>query len=156
MRLLRFKISKDSYKNIITNLPTSEFWAEEIRILYNLIWGIEIFFRELKYDIVALDFHSKKREYLEMEVWSSLLLYNFYSIITEHVIIRQKGRRYVYQVNYSIAYKTCHYFLKMHNGEKPPDIENQIGKNTLPIWPNRKYARQHRFWVPVSFNYHLI
>lgn len=36
LRLLRFKISEDGYENIITNLPASEFSAEEIKMLYNL------------------------------------------------------------------------------------------------------------------------
>lgn len=156
LRLLRFKISEDGYENIITNLPASEFSAEEIKMLYNLRWGIETSFRELKYTIGALNFHSKKREYIEMEVWSRLLLYNFCSIITGHVIIQQKGRKYAYQVNYSVAYKACQYFLRLHHGETPPDIESLIEKNILPVRPNRKYNRQHRFRVPVSFNYRFI
>ena len=30
-------------------------------------------------------FQSKKREYIEMEIWARLILYNFCSIITRHV-----------------------------------------------------------------------
>jgi hypothetical protein len=114
---------------------------------------METSFRELKYVIGALNFHSKKREYIEMEVWARLLLYNFCSIITGNVVINRKGRKHPLQVNYSVAYKACHYFLRLHNGEAPPDIESLIEKNTLPIRPDRKYARQHRFRVPVSFTY---
>ncbi len=153
LRVLRFQISENGYENIITNLPPEEFSADEIKFLYNLRWGIETSFRELKYVIGALDFHSKKREFIEMEVWARLLLYNFCSIITGHVVINRKGRKHQLQVNYSVAYNACHYFLRLHNGEAPPDIEGLIEKNTLPIRPNRKYARQHRFRVPVSFNY---
>jgi hypothetical protein len=153
LRVLRFQISETGYENIITNLPPEEFPLEEIKHLYHLRWGIETSFRELKYVIGALNFHSKKREYIEMEVWARLLLYNFCSIITGHVVINRKGRKHDLQVNYSAAYKACHYFLRLHNGEAPPDIESLIEKNTLPIRPDRKYARQHRFRVPVSFTY---
>lgn len=153
LRVLRFKISEDGYENIITNLPPGEFPVDEIKQLYHLRWNIETSFRELKHVIGAEKFHSKKREYIEMEIWARLLLYNFCSIITRHVVIHRRGKKHQLQVNYSVAYKACHYFLRLHNGESPPDIEGLIEKNTLPIRPDRKYARQHRFRVPVSFTY---
>lgn len=153
LRVLRFQISEEGYENIITNLPSDVFSVDEIKHLYNLRWGIETSFRELKYVIGASKFHSKTREFIEIEVWARLLLYNFCSIITEHVVIKRMGKKHLLQVNYSVAYKACHYFLRLHNGENPPDIESLIEKNTLPIRLNRKYARQHRFRVPVSFMY---
>lgn len=153
LRVLRFPISETGYENIITNLPPEEFPMDEIKCLYNLRWSIETSFRELKHVIGALNFHSKKYEYIEMEVWARLCLYNFCSIITGHVVINRKGKKYQLQVNFSVAYKACHYFLRLHNGESPPDVEGLIEKNTLPIRPDRKHARQHRFRVPVSFTY---
>ena len=153
LRILRFKISDDGYENIITNLPTEDFSAEEIKELYRLRWNLETSFRELKHTIGAVNFHSKKREYIEMEVWARLILYNFCSIITGHVVIVQKNRKHIYQVNYTVAYNACHYFLRLHNREESPNIESLIAQNILPIRPDRKYARQHRFRVPVSFTY---
>mgnify|MGYP001118189660 CR=1 FL=1 len=99
LRVLRVKISDNGYENIITNLPVEEFPSEEIKKLYNLRWSIETSFRELKPTIGATNFHSKKREYIEMEVWARLILYNFCSIIillnmllsrkrTENIFIR--------------------------------------------------------------------
>lgn len=153
LRVLRIKISDEGYENIITNLPADDFSPEEIKTLYGLRWNIETSFRELKHTIGATNFHSKKREYIEMEVWARLILYNFCSIITKHVVITQKNRKYLYQVNYTIAYNACRYFLRLHNGETPPNIESLIEQNILPIRLGRKYARQHRFRVPVSFTY---
>ncbi len=153
LRVLRFRISENSYENIITNLPSDEFSMNDIKDLYNRRWGIETSFRELKHVIGAMNFHSKKREYIGMEIWARLLLYNFCSIITGHVVINKKGRRHNLQVNYSVAYKACHFFLQLHNRDTTLDIETIIERYTLPIRPNRKYARQHRFRVPVSFTY---
>lgn len=153
LRVLRFKISDDGYENIITNLPIEDFSVEEIKWLYGLRWGIETSFRELKYTLGSKNFHSKKREYIELEIWARLILYNFCSVITKHVVLQQKSGKHTYQVNYTIAYQACHYFLRLHNGEVPPDIESLIRQNTLPVRPDRIYARQHRFRVPVSFNY---
>lgn len=65
----------------------------------------------------------------------------------------QKRQKHMLQVNYSVAYDACHYLLRLHGGEESPKIESLIEKNFLPIRPNRKYARQHRFRVPVSFLY---
>lgn len=153
LRVLRFKISDDGYENIITNLPVEDFSVEEIKRLYRLRWGIETSFRELKHTLGSKNFHSKKREYIELEIWARLILYNFCSVITKHVVLQQKSGKHTYQVNYTIAYQACHYFLRLHNGEVPPDIESLIRQNILPVRPDRTYARQHRFRVPVSFNY---
>ena len=131
LRVLRFQISEDNYENIITNLPLSLFSLEEIKTLYRLRWGIETSFCELKHVIGATNFHSKKREYIEMEIWARLLLYNFCSIITGHVAITPKGKKLTLQVNYSVAFKVCHYFLRLHNGESPPDVESLIEKGRL-------------------------
>lgn len=153
LRVLRFKNSDDGYENIITNLPVEDFSVEEIKRLYRLRWGIETSFRELKHTLGSKNFHSKKREYIELEIWARLILYNFCSVITKHVVLQQKSGKHTYQVNYTIAYQACHYFLRLHNGEVPPDIESLIRQNILPVRPDRTYARQHRFRVPVSFNY---
>lgn len=153
LRVLRFQISETGYENIITNLPMEEFSMNEIKHLYHLRWGIETSFCQLKHILGAMNFHSKKREYIEMEIWARLLLYNFCSIITGHVVIKRKGKKHPLQVNFSVAYKTCHYFLRLRDGESPPNVEGLIEKHTLPIRPNRIYTRQHRFRVPVSFTY---
>ena len=72
-----------------------------------------------------------------MEVWARLILYNFCSIVTGHVVIEKKCRKHTYQVNYTSAYKICHYVLALHNGESPPETESLIGKWILPIRPDR-------------------
>jgi len=152
VRVLRFPITDDTYENIITNLPPS-FSMDEIKELYNLRWSVETSFRDLKHTLGAMNFHSKTRKYIEMELWARMLLYNFCSIITGNVVIEQKNRKYSYQVNFSAAFKICHHLLGLHKAEKIPNIKSLIEKNILPIRHDRKYARQHRFRVPVSFTY---
>jgi hypothetical protein len=152
LRVLKFKLKDGAHENVITNLPVS-FTPKEIKHLYNLRWGIETSFRELKHAIGAVNFRSKKTEVISQELWSRLILYNFCATITAHVFIRQKNTKLIYQVNYSIAIKICHAFLRLPSGIPPPDVEILIGSNTLPIRPDRNYARRHRFRSPVSFNY---
>lgn len=153
LRILRFKISEDSYENVVTNLPRSDFSCEDIKSLYHRRWGIETSFCKLKHVIGTRNFHSKKREYITQEIWARLILYNFCSIITQHVAIKKCKRKFEYQANFTVAFNACHYYIRLHTGEKPPNIESLIAQNILPIRPHRNYARQHRFQIPVSFTY---
>jgi len=50
-RIVRFKITDDSYAAIITNLDSDCFPSHEIKKLYAMRWGIETSFRELKYTV---------------------------------------------------------------------------------------------------------
>lgn len=61
-RIVRFKITDDTYECIMTNLDRTEFPLGEIKELYNKRWGIETSFRELKYAIGLNALHSKKRK----------------------------------------------------------------------------------------------
>ena len=60
LRVVRFKITKDTYETIVTSLNRFEFGIEEIKYLYHLRWGIETSFRELKYALGLVNLHSKK------------------------------------------------------------------------------------------------
>ena len=149
----RFPIGDGVYENIITNLPEIEFQAEDIKGLNHLRWGIETSFCSLKHAIAAVNFHSKSRQMITHEIWARLILFNFCSYITGQVTFVEQKRRHVHQVDFSIAFKTCRHFLRLHSGEAPPDVEGLIRKHTLPVRPSRNFARQQRFQVPVSFTY---
>lgn len=153
LRILRFKIKDNVYENIITNLPPSEFLVDEIKGLYNMRWGIETSFRDLKHIIGANNFHFKKVKYIEQEILSRMILYNFCSIIASNVIIQKKKSKHIYQINFSIAIKICHHFLRKKTEKINIQIESLIGKFILPIRPDRAYARRHRPQHPASFSY---
>jgi hypothetical protein len=153
LRVVRFEVADGIFENIITNLPADEFAVDEISQLYHLRWGIETSFRDLKHTIGTTNFHSKKVEYIGQEIWARLILFNFCAIITAHVIIVQKDTKYFHQVNFAMAIKICHIFIRIRKGEPPPDVEGLIGNFTLPVRPMRTYARQHRFQLPASFCY---
>ncbi len=153
LRVVRVKIKEGVYENLITNLPKEEFDLVELRILYYLRWGIETSFRELKHAVGASDFHCKSFEYVTHEIWARLLLYNFCSRVTACTVIKQKKRKYIYQVNYTLAIQNCHDFVRQRKEEPPIDILGLIKKYTLPIRPDRNFARQHRFQIPMKFTY---
>ena len=155
LRIVRFKISENSYENIITNLPEDEFPAAEIKKLYHLRWNIELTFRDLKQTIATEQFHCKNRDYIGMEIYARMVLYNFCSIITAQTVVKKKNTKYVYQINYSMAIKLCHEFLSEYNGSSI-DVISLTGNFLLPVKPERKYERRKRLQPPARFAYRFI
>ena len=153
LRIVRIEVAEGVFENIITNLPESEFPPDEIMHIYHLRWNIETSFRDLKHTIGATNFHSKKTNYIEQEIWARLILFNFCAAITTHIVIVQKKTKHIYQVNFSMAMKICHHFLRLRNHDPSLDVEALIGSYILPIRLGRNYTRQHRFQLPASFCY---
>lgn len=60
-RIVRFKLSEDTYEILITNLAEDEFDVSALKELYAMRRGIETSFRDLKYSLALSYFHSKKR-----------------------------------------------------------------------------------------------
>ena len=151
-RIVRFKITDDTYECIITNLDRKEFFVEEIKELYNKRWGIETSFRELKYAIGLSALHSKKRELIKQEIYARVLLYNFSQRIVQKIKIDKKKRKYTYQVNFTRAFHLVREFLRKTSGN-PLDVESLIAKEILPIRPNRSNTRNLKHKNVVCFNY---
>ena len=156
LRIVRFPISDSTFECIITNLPAEEFTTDDIKKLYQMRWGIETSFRELKYSIGLTHFHSKKTDYIKQEIWARLVLYNFCEAITTRTIMRQSNRRrkHSFQLNYTRAIHICRFFLSIRKGA-PPDVEFLIGRELLPVRPGRSDPRKVKFQSAVSFLYRV-
>lgn len=154
-RVVRFKITDDTYETIITNLYSDKFPPKKIKELYHLRWGIETSFRELKYAIGLISFHSKKVEHITQEIFARLVMYNFCELITMHVVIQQKDTKHCYQVNFTRAIQVCKHYFKYQSNISPPDVEALIRKNILPIREGRKDPRKVKAKAVVSFLYRV-
>ena len=139
-RIVRFKISDDSTETLITNLDRDSFPADELKRLYHLRWGIETSFRQLKYTVGLSLFQSKKVEYITQEIFARLTMYNFCELITSHVVIQNKRRKYVYQTNFTAAVHICRQFLR--GAVSPPKVEALIQMQVVPIRPGRSTPRK--------------
>ncbi|MGN6713045.1 IS4 family transposase [Anaerocolumna jejuensis] len=94
IRIVRFKLSDTSFETIFTNLPRKEFSADVLKELYHLRWGIETSFKELKYNVGLINFHSKKIEFLLQEIYAKLIMYNFSaSIVYDQPTVQNKPIR---------------------------------------------------------------
>ena len=152
-RIVRFPISDNSYEVVVTNLDATEFPPDSLKKLYGMRWGIETSFRDLKYTIGLLHFHSKKVEYILQEIFASLIMYNFSELITSHVVIEKGTRKYEYKVNFSVAVHICREFLLKVN--IPPDIELLIARYITPIRPGRSRPREMKVKQAISFMYRV-
>ena len=139
-RIVRFKISDELTETLITNLDRDTFPADELKYLYHLRWGIETSFRQLKYTIGLSLFQSKKVEYITQEIFARLTMYNFCELITSHVVIQNKRRKYVYQTNFTAAVHICRQFLR--GAVSPPKVEALIEQQVVPIRPGRSIPRK--------------
>ena len=138
-RIVRFKITKDTYETVLTNLSRMEYPAKTIKGLYARRWGIETSFRDLKYTVGMLNFHSKKVMCIKQEIYAHLIMYNFAEMITSHVVIEKKQRKHTYKANFSVAVHMCRKFY--HGETTSPDLETIIARNLVPIRPGRYRER---------------
>jgi len=154
LRVVRIVLEDGSSQCFITNLEPEEAPPDKIRELYHLRWGIETSFREIKHTLALTHLHSKKEEHIIQEIFAKMIMYNFCSIITSHVVIEKSDRRHAYKVNFSKAVHICKYFFR-GDDVHPPDVEALIQKYILPIRMGRSSPRRIRFSSFVSFNYRV-
>lgn len=138
-RIVRFEIGTDRYETVLTNLDKDDYPTAELKRLYAARWGIETSFRDLKYTLGMLDFHSKKVMSIHQEIYAHLIMYNFSEMITSHVVIAKKQRKYTYKANFSVAVHMCRRFF--YERASPPDLETIIARTLIPIRPERHRTR---------------
>jgi len=153
-RVVRLKLGENSYETLITNLNQDEFSSADLKELYKIRWGIETSFRELKYAIGLCHLHAKTKSFIEQEIFSRLIMYNFCMIITCQVAWCKKPTKLGYQANFTVAIQICRTFFS-HDGESPPNVEALIAKHLLPIRKNRKNKRKLTPKSFVSFLYRV-
>lgn len=152
-RIVRFPISEDIYETVVTNLDEDRYPAIEIKKLYASRWGIETSFRDLKNTVGLLNFHSKKVMCILQEIYAHMIMYNFAEMITSHVAIEKKQRKYTYKANFSVATHICRLFYREKT--TPPDLEAIIAKNLIPIRPDRHRERNVKAKIFQGFLYRV-
>lgn len=113
LRVVRFKITDDTYEYLVTNLTRDEFDLNELKKMYHMRWDIETAFKMLKYIIGMTAFHSKKRNFIQQEIYAAILLHCLTNIITERIEVEQSDKRkHSYKVNLSTAVTNMRLWLR--------------------------------------------
>ena len=141
------------YSSILSNLnlPDEEFDLNELKKMYHMRWDIETAFKVLKYIIGMISFHSKKRNFIQQEIYAAILLNCLTNIITERIEIEQSDKRqHNYKVNLSTAVTNMRLWLRKLIGTK--ELVKRIKKYLAPVRPDRKYERNMKPKSVVPFN----
>ena len=85
-RIVRVRLDNGTYICIATNLSEEKFPLEEINKLYRMRWSEETSFRELKYTIGLINWHSSKYDGILQESNARMILYNFCELVTSHAV----------------------------------------------------------------------
>ena len=142
-RIVRFLTDAGTYVCAATNLSPAEFPLDELRELYRLRWGEETSFRELKYTIGLVNFHSRKKELIYQEIFARLILYNFCELVTQHVaVVTSKSTKHDYRINFTTAVNICRAYLK--DGGDEMELTALIQRHLTPIRRDRRYPLKLR------------
>lgn len=150
-RVVRFKISEDTYETLITNLSNEDFTLEDFIELYHLRWEEETGFKILKYAVGMIYFHSKNRELIKQEIVASIIVYNFTSILILNEDIQITADKYTYKSNISTSITAVRLFLKRII--KASVIMETIKKYLIPIRPGRRLKRKIKRGSTKPFSY---
>ena len=152
-RVIRFKLTDEKYEVLITNLSDEDFTVDDLKNIYAMRWGIETSFRNLKYSLSLMLFHSKKTEYILQEIFARLTMYNFCQLIISHIIIKQKKRKFSYRINFAVSVHICrNFFLK---NISPSKVETLLLRYLLPIRQGLTNPRKAHARVAASFLYRI-
>ena len=137
-RIVRIRLDNGTYICIATNLSEEKFPLEEINKLYRMRWSEETSFRELKYTIGLINWHSSKYDGILQEINARMILYNFCELAISHAVVKtSKNTKHVYKINFAIAVNIYRAYLK-HDGNETETML-LIQKYLTPVRYNRKY-----------------
>lgn len=122
-RVVKFRINdantgKEEREVLLTNLNRFELPIRKIKTMYISRWGIETSFRELKYALGGVQFHSKKDDFIKMELMAHLIMFNAVSrnISCVKVPVQSKNK-YRYAINFKEAVTITRKYYRLHNTE---------------------------------------
>lgn len=149
--------TKDEWEVLFTNLNRKEFPLSRMKEIYRLRWGIETSFRGLKYDLGAINFHSKKDKFVYMELYAHLIMYNAVSFSLASTQLPQAERKYKHEIDFKMACSVWHLHFSSNDFSNNNfnklllDMESYL----VPIRPGRKYQRDLKVKLTVTFPYRV-
>ncbi len=157
-RAVKFKINEDghdSWEVLITNLNRFEFPLERLKELYHQRWNIETSFRNLKYSLGAINFHSKKDDFIDMELFAHLTMYNATSACINEVPVHHSNHKHIYAIDFKMACQIVRKYYYLHNDKPYHMIYSEIASYINPVRPGRADERRMKTKSPVSFLYRV-
>lgn len=160
-RVVKFKINdldsgKEVWEVLITNLNRFEFPISKMKEMYHLRWDIETSFRELKYALGAVQFHSKKDDFIRMELYAHFTMFNTVSRNIACVKVpQQKENKHSYVVDFKMATMVTRKYFRIFCNDPPDRIYAEILSYTVPIREGRQDKRNMKPKSAIWFVYRV-
>lgn len=151
LRFVNIELPTGEIETIITNVSKEELDSEDINKIYQLRWGIEISYHELKESMMITNISSSKDTIIKQEIYSQMMVYNIIRSITNdlNTQINQTNYKHQMKVNFNMAVGFVKRFLikilieddKQKREELGEVLFDNILNNLIPIRNDRKYTR---------------
>ncbi len=161
-RVVKFQINdpesgKQIWEVLITNLNRFEFSIKKMKELYHIRWDIETSFRELKYALGAVHFHSRKDDFVEMELIAHLIMFNVVSRTINTVSVPQSAKKkYKYVLSFKDAVTLVRKYFRLHAHESPDRIYAELLGYTRPVVSGRADKRNMKPKTAIWFVYRVV
>lgn len=158
-RVVKFRINnpdtgKEEWEVLLTNLNRFEFPLHKMKTLYHKRWDIETSFRELKYALGGVQFHSRKDDFVLMELYAHLIMFNVVSRNIMCVSVQQQNNnKHIYAISFKEACTITRKYYRLHNNEPPNRIYAEILAYIVPIREGRSDKRNMKPKSAVWFVY---
>ncbi len=159
-RVCKFKINdadsgKEVWEVIITNLPRDKFSFKEMKRIYHLRWGIETSFRELKYALGAINFHSKKDDFILQELYAHMVMYNAASRAAADIPVSKSESGCTYVVDFKMVVHIFRTYFRSKDKAPPDKMYAEMSMYRHMLKDGRHYMRLLKPKSAVYFTYRV-
>lgn len=159
-RVCKFKINdpdsgKQVWEVLVTNLPRDKFDLKDMKQIYHMRWGIETSFRELKYALGTINFHSKKDKFILQELYAHLVMFNASSRVASELPVTQSEKGWIYAVDFKMVVHIFRCYFRHFNHSPPEEMYADMTRYRHIIKDRRKNMRLLKPKSAVYFTYRI-
>lgn len=160
VRIVKFRINdtdtgKEEWEVLVTNLNKFEFPIKRMKEMYHMRWDIETSFRELKYALGAVNFHSRKPEFIQMDLYSHFIMFNAVSRYINILNVPQTNHKHAYAIDFKMACKVVRRYYRPFCDSPAENIYPDMLSYINPVRPGRKDKRNIKAKSVVWFVYRV-
>lgn len=159
-RICKFKINdpesgKPIWEVLVTNLPRDKFDLKAMKRIYWRRWGIETSFKELKYAVGLINFHSRQDKLIMQELYAGLIIFNATARIAAMIPIAHSERGFAYAVDLTMVVHVFRVCFRPFSKAPPDEMYADMSKYRHMLKDGRHNMRLLRPKSAVYFTYRV-
>ncbi len=155
LRINNAETGREEWEVLLTNLNRFEFPISRMKEMYHKRWDIETSFRELKYALGGINSHSKKDDFIKMELFAHFIMFNTVSRSIACVSVLQTNHKYPYAIDFKMVCLIVRKYYRLHNNEPPDMMLIEMLAYTVPVRAGRSDKRNMKPKSAVWFVYRV-